>query len=195
MDEIKGYPPFNKQEKKDIKAIINFCKKYDGNIYTCDNTECHLTASCWILNPDRTKVLMTYHNILKNYALFSGHTDGNKDLKQVAEKELKKETGIKNPKLLSHNIFSIEILPIDETIINAKIVKPHLHLNFTYIFEVDESETLKIKENENIRWIETDKLFDYIKDNEITTQIYTKFMQKISYFKDVNYYDFIKEFL
>lgn len=181
IDDLKNYTPFDRKEEQDIKFIIDFYKKHNGNIFTRDNEEGHMTSSCWILNRDKKKVLMAYHNIYKSFAWLGGHADGDTDLIHVAIKELVEESGVKNPKLLLPHIFSVEVITCPEHIKKGKVVKTHDHLNFTYLFEVDESETLKIKEDENsaIRWIEIDKLFDYVKDKDIMEQIYKKLIKKL----------------
>lgn len=196
MDELKNYTPFNKQEKKDVKFIIDCYRKYKGNIYTRDNKECHITSACWILSPDRKEILMAYHNIYKSFSWLGGHADGDTDLVHVTTKELKEESGVKNPKLLFSHIFSVEVLTNPEHIKNGKLVKPHKHLNITYLFEVDESETLRIKEDENsaIRWIKVEDIDNVVNDKAILP-IYHKLIQKVSHFSDTNYYDFMKEFL
>ena len=43
---------------------------------------------------------MIYHNIYKSWSWTGGHADGDSDLLNVAIRELKEETGVKNLKLL-----------------------------------------------------------------------------------------------
>ena len=75
------------------------------NLLVRDNEFAHFTASNWIVNKERTKVLMIYHNIYKTWAWTGGHSDGEEDLLKVALKEAEEETGIKNFKVLSNGIY------------------------------------------------------------------------------------------
>ena len=57
------------------------------DVLTRENRMCHFTASNWIINKQRTKILMAYHNIYKSWAWTGGHADGNENLFEVALKE------------------------------------------------------------------------------------------------------------
>ena len=52
-------------------------------------------------------------------------------------------------------IFSLEIICVNGHIKRGKYVSSHVHLNLTYLLEVDENEILKIKEDENsdVKWV------------------------------------------
>ena len=76
------------------------------DILTRKNDIGHFTASCWIVNKEKTKVLMVYHNIYDSWSWTGGHADGDEDLLRVSLKEAKEETGLKNVESLSNKIFS-----------------------------------------------------------------------------------------
>lgn len=60
--DIERYCPFNEQEEKDKALILNWIKTND-NAFSRENAVAHMTASAWVVNKDRSKVLMVYHNI------------------------------------------------------------------------------------------------------------------------------------
>lgn len=100
---------------------------------------------------------------------------------EVAIKEAKEETGIIDLKLLNDNLYSIEIIPVKSHIKNNKTVSSHLHLNFTYLFEANDSQTLKIKQDENkdVKWININALENYISSNDIDMiPIYRKVLRE-----------------
>ena len=72
-----------------------------------------MTASSWVVNSEKTKVIMAYHNIYDSWSWLGGHADGCKNLLAVAIKEAKEESGIKTIKPVSEGIFSIECLTVD----------------------------------------------------------------------------------
>lgn len=100
-EEIKNYIPYNEQEEKDKELLLKYIDGFD-DILTRENELCHFTASNWIVNKERTKVLMAYHNIYKSWAWTGGHADGESDLLKVALREANEETGINNLKVLSN---------------------------------------------------------------------------------------------
>lgn len=99
-EQLENYMPYNEQEKNDKKLLLEYIDSFD-NILTRENELCHFTASNWIVNKERTKVLMAYHNIYKSWAWTGGHADGESDLLNVALREANEETGLNNLKVLS----------------------------------------------------------------------------------------------
>lgn len=175
--EIEAYKPYNEQEEKDKQIMLKYIDTFD-NILTRENEFAHFTASSWVVNKERTKVLMIYHNIYQSWAWTGGHSDGEADMLKVAIKELKEETGVKNVKVLNHDaIFSLEILTVDGHVKREKYISSHLHLNLTYLLEVDEKETLHIKEDENsgVRWIPIAEVKNVSNETWIKENIYTKY--------------------
>ena len=148
IEQIERYQPYNEQEEKDKQTILKYINTFD-DVLTRKNEFGHFTASSWVLNKERTKVLMIYHNIYKSWAWTGGHADGDTDLLNTAIRELKEETGVKNVKVLDDDIFSLEIVCVNGHMKRGEYVSSHVHLNLTFLLEVDENETLKMKEDEN----------------------------------------------
>ena len=71
-------------------------------------------------------------------------------------KEIEEESGIKNIKFLTEDIFSMEILTVNGHIKKGKYVSSHLHLNLTFLLEGNTEEKLFVKPDENsgLDWIE-----------------------------------------
>ena len=176
--EIEEYKPYNEQEEQDKKVILKYIDTFD-DVLTRNNEFGHFTASSWVLNKGRTKVLMIYHNIYKSWAWTGGHSDGDSNLLNVAIREVKEETGVKDVKPISDDIFSLEIICVNGHVKRGKYVSSHVHLNVTYLLEADEDEELKIKEDENsgVRWVDIDKAVEL--SNEAWMKgIYKKLIEK-----------------
>ena len=169
------------QEENDRKQILYYLD-HDINILTRDNEQAHLTVSAWILNCDHNKVLMAYHNLYHSWAWLGGHADGNDDLIAVAYKEIKEESGIEKVRLLDDNIFSLEVLCVDGHMKKGKYVSSHLHLNITYLFEADDKQDIRIKEDENsaIGWIAIDDIRNKVTEQWFMDNIYQKLIDKIT---------------
>ncbi len=90
-----------------------------------------------VVNKDRSKVLMVYHNIYNSWSWMGGHADGETDLLSVAIREVKEEAGISNVRPVSEEIFSLESLTVDGHVKKGNYVSSHLHLNITYLLEAD----------------------------------------------------------
>ena len=177
-EQIENYKPYNEQEKSDKEIMLN-CINTFKDVLTRENKICHFTASNWIINKERTKVLMIYHNIYKSWAWTGGHADGDSNLLHVALKEAEEETGLKNLKLLSDGIFGIQILTVDSHIKREKFISSHLHLDCCFLLESNENEILKIKEDENsgVKWIDIEKAVEITNEPKMKP-IYRKLNEK-----------------
>lgn len=180
-DEILKYKPYNEQEEKDKNLILN-CLKNEKDIFTRDNTLCHMTSSCWIVNKERTKILLCFHNIYNSWTWLGGHADGIEDLLEVAIKEAKEESGLTYIRPLNNgDIFSLESLSVDGHIKRGEYVSTHIHLNVTYLLEADSLEELKIKEDENKNpgWFDFDDILILSKEPWFIKHIYPKLNNKL----------------
>ena len=180
-EQIENYKPYNEQEERDKQTMLNDIRTFD-NILTRDNELVHFTASSWAVNPERTKVLMVYHNIYQAWTWTGGHSDGEANLLKVAVKELKEETGVKHVRVLNDNhIFSLEVLTVDGHVKRGKYVSSHLHLNVTYLLEVEEQEMLHITQDENsgVKWVPIEEIEKVSTETWMKQNIYPKLNEKL----------------
>ncbi|WP_294407212.1 NUDIX hydrolase [uncultured Clostridium sp.] len=177
--EIKSYTPYNEQEERDKELILNCIDHYDDLLFR-ENPVAHITSSGYIVNKERTKVLMIHHNIYKTWAWTGGHADGDGDLIHVAVKEAVEETGIKHFKVVSQEMLSLDVLTVNSHIKKGKYVSNHLHLSAAYLLEADENEELIVKKDENsgVMWIPINEIDKYSNEPYMII-LYNKFNKKI----------------
>ena len=158
-NQIKQYTPYNQQEAADKEAMLFFMERNPDALYR-QNLTAHFATSRWIVNKQRTKVLMAYHNIYNSWAWTGGHADGESDLLAVCRREILEETGLADVKLLCDGIFGINVLTVERHIKKGKPVASHLHLDVEYLFEADDSLPLRIRQDENsaVGWVDIDKI-------------------------------------
>ena len=185
--EIERYVPFNEQEERD-KGIILEILESEENILTRENQKYHFTVSAWIVTPDRKKVLMCYHNIYDSWAWLGGHTDGDSNIREVILKEVREESGVTNIRFLLDEIFSLEILTVSGHIKKGKYVSSHLHLNITFLLEVEENEKLLINPDENsgLDWIAIEEIPIKSSEKWFVENIYSKLNTKVEIYKSKN---------
>lgn len=168
IEKIKEYKPINEQEEVDQKLILEAYNQYGDKLLTREVPYYHMTASSMILNKNKDKVLMIFHNIYNSWSWTGGHNDGDPDFLNVAIKEAKEETGVNNIKLLNDGIASIELIQVNRHIKRGKYVAPHIHMNVSYLFEADENEALRVKPDENkaVKWIPLNELDESISESD-----------------------------
>ena len=180
IGQIERYHPFNEQEEKDRSLILEWIRKNE-NAFSRENRIAHMTASAWVVNKDRSKVLMVYHNIYQSWSWLGGHADGETDLLAVAIREVKEEAGISGVRPVSEEIFSLESLTVDGHIKKGAYVSSHLHLNVTYLLEADSEEAVSIKEDENsgVAWFSPEEALKKSTEPWFVERVYTKLISKM----------------
>ena len=178
--QIENYPPFNEQEEKDKALILGWISNNE-NAFSRENTVAHITASAWVVNKDRSKVLMVYHNIYNSWSWMGGHADGETDLLSVAIREVKEEAGISNVRPVSEEIFSLESLTVDGHVKKGNYVSSHLHLNITYLLEADSEEQVSVKADENsgVMWFSLEDALEKSTEPWFVKHIYSKLIKKM----------------
>ena len=180
VEEIKAYAPCCEQEARDKAVILDYLAKNPDAFYRSDPIA-HMTASAWIVNRERTKVLMVYHRIYDSWSWTGGHADGEKDLLAVALREAREETGLRTVRAVSEKIYSLEVLTVDGHEKRGEYVASHLHLNVTYLLEADESEELRVCEEENsgVKWFTLDAALAASTEPWFVERIYKKLNDKL----------------
>ena len=176
---IENYEPFNVQEENDKLVMLKYLNTFDDCL-SRENVFGHFTSSAFIVNQDFTKVLMAYHNIYKSYSFLGGHVDLDSNFLNVAIRETKEESSLENFQILDKNIFSLEILAVSSHFKNQKFVSSHSHLNVTYLFQANDKDFIKNKEDENssVSWINISDISKVVNEEDMKV-IYQKIIAKI----------------
>lgn len=183
-EEITAYRPCNAQEAQDKTLILSFLDSHP-DAFSRSNRVAHMTASAWVTNRDRTKVLMVYHRLYHSWAWCGGHADGEEDLLQVALKECREETGLTNVRPIDGRIASLECLTVDGHKKRGEYVSSHLHLNVTYLLEADEEEPLRVCEEENsgVAWFTPEEALAASTEPWFVERIYSKLNARLAELK------------
>ena len=61
-ENLEKFVPYNEQEETDKRIMLKYLKDFD-DVLTRQNEYGHFTSSAFVLNKERTKILMVYHKI------------------------------------------------------------------------------------------------------------------------------------
>ena len=180
IDEIEAYRPSCEQEERDRAVILAFLAAHE-DAFLRSNPVAHMTASAWVVNPARDKVLMVYHRLYDSWSWTGGHADGETDLLAVALRECREETGVEHVRPVTDRIYSIEILTVDGHEKRGQYVPSHLHLNLTYLLEADERDSLRVCEDENsgVRWFSLEEALTAPSEPWMVERVYRKLNAKL----------------
>ena len=156
LNQIEHYTPFNEQEEMDKQLILNWIRN-NTNAFSRENTVAHMTASAWVVNQDKSKILMVYHNIYNSWSWLGGHADGETDLLAVALREVKEEAGISHVCPVSEEIFSLESLTAD----------------------FEEAVSIKADENSGVAWFSPEEALKKSTEPWFVEHVYSKLIEKM----------------
>lgn len=177
---LEAFIPWNDQEVRDKEETLRRLKSGEA-LLDRSNTSAHLTASAWVVSPDRRQVLMAYHNLYDSWAWLGGHADGEEDMLSVALKEVREESGLQDVRPLTEDIFSVEILAVAGHEKKGQFVSSHLHLNVTYLLEADPTQPVRCKEDENqaVGWFTPEGAIAASKEPWFQERVYQKLNEKL----------------
>lgn len=172
---LERYCPKNPQEATDL-ALMKAFLRANPDALLRSNLVGHVTASAWVTNTARDRVLMVYHRLYDSWAWTGGHADGDEDLLAVAMRECREETGLHRVRALSEAPISVECLPVEGHEKRGAYVPSHLHLNVTYLLEADDTESLRVCEAENtaVAWFTPEEALRASSEPWFVKRIYPK---------------------
>ena len=162
LNQIAAYIPYNEQEAADRELILHWIQGHD-DAFTRQNKVAHITASAWVVNRDRRKVLLVYHNIYNSWSWLGGHADGETDLLAVALREVKEEAGIANVRPVSPDIYSLESLTVDGHVKKGQY----------------EAVSIKEDENSGVAWFTPEEALAKSTEPWFVTHVYAKLIDKL----------------
>ena len=140
--------------EKTAQSILSFLQA-DKNPFSRKNHHGHFTGSAWIVNPDKSKILMTHHKKIDKWLQLGGHADDEVDLLKVSQREAKEESGLCNFVILSKEIFDMDINKFPTIGSEPR----HLHYDIRFLLEADHEESVIVSdESYDVAWIVLDKI-------------------------------------
>jgi 8-oxo-dGTP pyrophosphatase MutT (NUDIX family) len=162
IKEIEQFTTSFAEEKNFVRQFLDLLKH--PRCFHRDHLPGHITGSAWIVNDDRTKVLLVHHAKLNRWLQPGGHADGEEDVLNVALREAQEETGVLQFNLLQEKIFDLDIHPIPA----RKDFPEHLHYDVRFLFQANEKDKIIISdESHDVKWILLSELADYNPETSI----------------------------
>ena len=108
----------------------------------------HFTASAWLVDRSRTRVLLTHHRKLGIWVQLGGHADGDRDLRAVALREAEEESGLPGLRVVP-GVFDLDRHWIPE----RKGVCGHWHYDVRYVVHASDNEAFVVSgESHALAW-------------------------------------------
>jgi len=122
----------------------------------------HITASVWIASADRSRFLLTHHKKLNRWLQLGGHADGDPDVRAVALREAREESGMEEfdfvpgqaPSLIDVDVHRIPAFGSDPA---------HNHHDLRFLLIAKPDQCIEVSdESHDVAWFELTRLEELI---------------------------------
>lgn len=167
LAQLRRHPCADAHEASMRRELVEFVEAHE-NCFERSLQIGHVTGSAWIVDPDRTHTLLHHHGKLDRWLQLGGHADGDSDVRNVALREAREESGLTSVRPVSADIFDVDVHCIP-----ARGAEPeHFHYDVRYLFEADRSEPLRItNESKDLQWVRLDRVEELTQEESILRMV------------------------
>ena len=154
LAELHAYRPHDPREAAMRDRIVALIA-HDDAAFARTRLAGHITASTWIVDPDRRRTLLTHHRKLGRWLQLGGHVDGEIDVRAAALREAREESGLRSLRFADDAVYDLDIHPIP-----ARGAEPaHEHFDIRFLLEADPDEPVVVSgESHDVAWHPLDAL-------------------------------------
>ena len=149
LRELAAYSALDQRESAMVAELTAFVN---------DHVDCfertlaagHVTGSAWVVDASAACALLTHHRKLGRWLQLGGHADGDDDVRRVALREAREESG-----LTTIRFAQLAIYDVDVHVIPARGSEPaHKHYDVRFAFVADRAEpTIRSPESHELAWL------------------------------------------
>jgi len=163
LDKLNNYHPQAATEIEARLRMISFIQDHQ-NCFHRHLTVGHITGSAWLLSCDNRRVLLTHHRKLNKWLQLGGHADGDADVLAVALREAREESGIENIRVVTEDIFDLDIHNIP---LHGK-EPSHWHYDVRFLLRVQgDAPYIVSEESHALAWLTAKQLYDLDTDASV----------------------------
>ncbi|WP_338848229.1 NUDIX hydrolase [Massilia sp. W12] len=153
---LAQHQAFDATEARHLAATIEFVQTHPD----CCSRHCipgHITASAWVMAPDASAVLLLHHKKLKRWLQPGGHLEDDAEIHLAAMREVREESGLQNLRLLSPQIFDVDVHQIPARGAEAA----HYHYDVRFLLQAVDAQLQLSDESNALAWVKLEQVAQY----------------------------------
>ena len=162
IELVTNHAPFDDTEREHTMSTLEFLHK-NKNCTSTDNLKGHITASAWVLSPQRTETLLTHHKKLNRWLQLGGHIEDDITIQEAALREAVEESGIENIHLIKDSIFDMDVHFIPA----RKEVAEHYHYDIRFLLQAERTDFIISDESNDLAWVKLTDIGDFVSEESV----------------------------
>lgn len=160
---LASYEPADAREAAMRDEVIAFLRRVPDP-FSRTTLEGHVTGSAWIVDRSGRAAVLLHHRKLDRWLQPGGHADGDPDVRAVAWREAREETGLASLVPATEAVYDVDVHDI-----SARGAEPaHKHYDVRFAFFADREETPPGNlESHAVRWVNLAELDRYAVDASV----------------------------
>ena len=177
LEQLTAYRPADDLESRHHAALVDLLS-LPGDIFTRGHfTPGHVTASCFILDPDGERLLLHHHKRLNRWLQMGGHVEGDEQPVEAALREGREESGLDDLELVVDEIFDLDVHGIPA----AKGEPDHAHYDVRFLACTRAPERIVIdaEESNALQWVPFAEA-EALMDEEASSRVLRKIERRMN---------------
>jgi len=162
IELVANHTPFDDTEREHTMSTLEFLHK-NKNCTSTDNLKGHITASAWVLSPQRTETLLTHHGKLNRWLQLGGHIEDDATIQEAALREAVEESGIENIHLIEDSIFDIDVHLIPA----RNEIAEHYHYDIRFLLQAERTAFVISDESNDLAWVKLTDIGNFVSEESV----------------------------
>ncbi len=163
-DELAAYVPVDEAEARMVARLRSFLAEYGDDAFERTLAPGHVTGSAWVVDRSGRFALLTHHRKLGKWLQLGGHADGDRNVRRVALREAREESGLASLVTASDSIFDVDVHAIPR----HGQERAHLHFDVRFAFFAAPGEQPRASaESHAVAWVPLAEIERYAIDDSV----------------------------
>jgi 8-oxo-dGTP pyrophosphatase MutT (NUDIX family) len=162
LEDLRTYEPADDLEARHHRAIAELLLD-DGDPFSRRHFEPgHVTASCFIVDPTGTRLLLHHHRRLDRWLQMGGHLEAAESPVDAAMREGIEESGLRDLEWVCYGVFDVDVHAIPA----GKGEPDHHHFDIRYLARTTTPDGIVMDQNESsdLTWVSLDRAVDLMNE-------------------------------